>query len=54
MELKFYKVKNTILATDKDEDLGLEEIKPNTVDASFEKHVPHVERAGRKVCAFNL
>ena len=49
MELKFYKVKNTILATDKDEDLGLEEIKPNTVDASFEKHVPHVERAGRKV-----
>ena len=49
MELKFYKVKDTILATDSLQDLGLEEVVPNTVDAAREKHVPHVERAGRKV-----
>lgn len=47
MSLKFYKVNNQIIFSK--QDLGLEQIVPNTVDAAKEKHVPHVEVNGNKV-----
>ena len=42
--VRFYQLENDILITEEEQDL--KEIIPNTIDASFEKHIPVWEKEG--------